>query len=109
LAGKRMPHIQHDLTWADAASNGARCCRSVMTCSPRSPTGRAVVSARAAVLPTVAEVRPASSRSAESLALMHTLPLQLGERPLPHLPAVETRGLTISEFQSPTVLIFDHR
>ena len=110
LAGMRMPHIQHDLTWADSPQNGGRCCRSVMTCSPRSPTGRAVVSARAMGPLTVAEVRSASSCSAESLALMHTSPFsRVSAVPPAHLTAVETRGLTMSEFQSPTVLSSDHR
>jgi hypothetical protein len=109
-AGKRMPHIQHDLTWAAAAPNGAGSSRSVMTCSPRSPTGRAEASARAAGPPTAA-VRSASRSAVESPTLMRTLPLHPGERraPLPHLPAVETGGLTIARFQSPTVLTSDHR
>ena len=110
LTGKRMPHIQQDPTWPDSVVNGAGCCRSVMTCSPRRPTGRAVASARAVGPPTIAGVRSASSCSGDSPALMQTLPLQLGERRAPpHLPAVETRGLTISGFQSPTVLSYDHR
>ena len=83
LTGKRMPHIQHDLTWADSIPNGFRCCWLVMTCSPRSPTGRAVASARAMGVPTVADVRSASSCSDESPALMRTCPLQLGERRAP--------------------------
>ena len=83
LTGKRMPHIQHDLTWADSPPNGARCCRLAMTCSPRSPNGRAVASARAMGLPTVADVRSASSCSDESPALMRTFPLQSGERRAP--------------------------
>lgn len=104
LAGKRMPHIQHDLTWADSVANGAGCCRSVMTCSPRSPTGRAVG------LPTVTDVRSASSCSCASPTLMDTLPFSwVSAVPPAALPAVETRGLTISGFQSYTVLTSDHR
>jgi hypothetical protein len=79
-AGKRMPHIQHDLTWADSPPSGAGCCRLVMTCPPRSPAARAVVSACAVELPTVVAVRSASRSSAESPTLMRTLPLHLGER-----------------------------
>ena len=87
--GEWMPHIQHDLIWPDSPPNGAGCCRSAMTCSPRSPPGRtcsprsppgrAVVSARATGLPTVV-VRPASRSSSESPTLMHTLPLLVDER-----------------------------
>jgi hypothetical protein len=72
--GERMPHIQQDLTWADSPPNGAGSRRSAMTCSPRSPPARAVVSARATGLPTVV-VRPASRSSSGSPTLMHTLPL----------------------------------
>jgi hypothetical protein len=79
-AGKRMPHIQHDLTWADSLPSGAGCCRLVMTCSPRSPSARAVVSACPVGLPTAAPVRSASRSSSESPTLMRTLPLHLGER-----------------------------
>jgi hypothetical protein len=99
LTGKRMPHIQHDLTWADSAPNGVRCSRSVMTCSPRSPTGRAVASARAMGLPTVADVRSASSCSDESPALMRTFPLQSGERRAPAAP-----GLLLKRVGSPSLI-----
>ena len=84
LAGKRMPHIQHDLTWADAAPNRAGSSRLVMTCSPRSPTGRAVA-ARAAGLPAVA-VRSASRSAVESPTLMRTFPLHPGEHRAPAAP-----------------------
>lgn len=82
LAGKRMPHIQHDLTWAEAAPNRGGSCPLVVTCSPRSPTGRAVASSRAVGLPTVA-VRSASRSAVESPSLMLTLPLHPGERHAP--------------------------
>src|SRR5215470_11701539 len=66
-----MPHIQHDLTGDDSPSTGAEGSRLVITCSPRSPATRSVVSARALGLPTVASVRSASRSSAESLILIH--------------------------------------
>jgi hypothetical protein len=77
--GEWMPHIQHDLTWADSPPNGAGCCRSGMTCSPRSPPARAVISARDVGLPTVV-VRSSSRSSSGSPTLMRTLPLHIGER-----------------------------
>src|SRR5881394_3623101 len=61
-----MPHIQHDLTGEDSPSSG----RLVITCSPRSPAARSVVSARAEGLPAVASVRSASRSSAEPLILI---------------------------------------
>lgn len=73
-AGKRMPHIQHDLTWADSRPSVGGCSRLVMTCSPRSPAARTVVSACAARLPTVTAVGSASRSSSESPTLMRTLP-----------------------------------
>jgi hypothetical protein len=69
-AGRRMPHIQHDLTGDDSPSSEEGC-RLVITCSPRSPATRSVVSACAAGLPTVASVRSASRSSAESLIPIH--------------------------------------
>jgi hypothetical protein len=77
---KRIPHIQHDLTWADSPPKGAGCDRLVMTCSPRSPAVRAVVSARAVGLSTVIGVRPVGRSSSESPTLMPTLPVHLGDR-----------------------------
>src|SRR5215471_3533220 len=65
-----MPHIQHDLTGEDSPSSGAEDCRLVITCSPRSPATRSVVSARASGLPAVASVRSASRSSAEPLILI---------------------------------------
>src|SRR5215469_11631112 len=65
-----MPHIQHDLTGDDSPSSGAGC-RLVITCSPRSPATRSVVSACAVGLSTVASVRSANRSSAESLILIH--------------------------------------
>jgi hypothetical protein len=109
-AGKRMPHIQHDLTWAEAVPNRAGSCPLAVTCSPRSPTGRAVASSRTVGLPTVA-VRSASRSAVESPTLMRALPLHPGERRAPCrtcLPS-KTRGLTIARFQSLTVLTSDHR
>src|SRR6185437_7724280 len=75
-----MPHIQQDLTWTDSPPNGTWSCRLAMTCSPRRPAARAVVSARTVGLPTVIGVPPASRSSSGSPTLMHTRPLHLGER-----------------------------
>jgi hypothetical protein len=69
-AGRRMPHIQHDLTGDDSPASAVEG-RLVITCSPRSPATRSVVSARAVGLLTVASVRSASFSSAESLILIH--------------------------------------
>src|SRR5215831_20220058 len=66
-----MPHIQHDLTGDDSPSRESEGCRLVITCSPRSPATRSVVSARAGGLSAVASVRSASRSSAEPLILIH--------------------------------------